>query len=279
MKKLIVFTALVVLMINSACNQNSYPSSQITFQSDSIANSQSNSNANLWQDETRVDAKTYPLVLYGSYMTADARINNQMSINVDVRGEDVETTVDRGFAVNLPPVGTTIEMDIVNCFGYLGTAKVTYNGLQFKAWTAELIPETKVANITERLLRCVDNPNDEFTRKYLSNSVFFVAPKNEKRKQIQNNKKPDWNVVFERIPYEWLKIAKLPRRNASKKQIEACVGDWADSDGDGAVDLLSICAVNDENITEANKPYEYMRVLQLVNGSWREVWQTVDTKD
>lgn len=278
MKKLIVFMSLLVLMINLGCNQNSYPSQKLTYQSDSNVNVQSNSNTGTRQAGGKVDA-IYPLVLYGSYITADARINNQMSVNVDIRGEDVEATRNRGFAVNLPPIGTTVEMDIVNCFGYLGTAKVTYDGLQYKAWTAELIPETKVADVKERLLRCVDDPNDEFTRNHLSNSVFFIAPRDDKRKQIQNNKKPDWNVVFEQIPYEWLKIAKLPRRNPSKKQIEDCIGHWADSDGDGTIDLVSICAVNEENITEAYKPYGYSRVLQLVNGSWREIWQTVDTKD
>ncbi len=267
----------LVSTTNFGCVEN-LSQSKSTNQSDLNVNSQLNSNV-ARQTENKIDEKSFPPVLYGSYLTADARINNQMSVIVDVRGEDVAATVARGFAVNLPPVGTTVEMDIINCFGYLGTAKVTYNGLDFKAWTAELIPETKVADANERLLRCVNDPNDEFTRKYLSNSVFFVAPRDMKRKQFHFDKKPDWNAVFERVPYEWLKLAKLPRRNAGKKQIENCVGNWADADGDGTIDLISICAVNEENFTEAGAPYEYMRVLQLVNGSWREIWQTVDTKD
>jgi hypothetical protein len=279
MKKVIIFISLLALLTNLSCDQNSYQSAPLNYQSDSMANTQINSKADNRQTESKIDLKNYPPVLYGSYMTSDARINSQMSVNVDVRGEDVETTLDRGFTVNLPPVKTTVEMDMVNCFGYLGTAKVTYQGLQHQAWTAELIPETKIADVEKQLLRCVDDPNDEFTRKYLSNSIFFVAPKDEKRKQIQYDKKPDWNLVFERIPFEWLKIAKLPRRNPTKKQIENCIGNWADSDGDGVIDLLSICAVNDENLTEAGSPYEYMRVLQLVNGNWRQLWQTVDTKD
>jgi hypothetical protein len=279
MKKLNILGSLIILITSLSCYQNSHLSSQLTDQSNAIINREVSSNSNTRQTENKTDAQVYPSILYGSYMTADPRIKNTASVNVDIRGEDVEATAGRGFAVNLPPVGTMVEMDVINCFGYLGTAKVTYQGLQHKAWTSEMIPETRVADIEQRLLRCVDNPNDEFTRKYLSNSVFFIAPKSEKRKQLQSNKKPDWNVVFEQIPYEWLKIAKLPRRNPSKKQIANCVTDWADSDGDGNIDLLSICAVNEENITEAGNPYEYMRVLQLVNGSWREAWQTVDTKD
>lgn len=278
MKKLFIFGFLSFSLINFGCRQNIISSPQLAYQSNSMVSTNLDSNTNVRQIESKANLTVYPSVLYGSYMTADARIQNRMSVNVDIRGEDIKTTINRGFAVNLPPIGTTVEMDIINCFGYLGTAKVTYHGLQHKAWSAEIIPETKVPDTAQRLLRCVDDPNDEFTRKYLSNSVFFVAPKDEKRKRVQNVKKPDWKQIISSIPYEWRKIAGLPKF-PTQKQADQCLGDWLDSDGDGSVDIITLCAFNEDSITESGNIWEYSRILQLVDGQWREIWQTVDTKD
>lgn len=278
MKKLIVFTFLSILIVNLSCRQKSFSSSQLAYQSNSNTNNYSNSNVDVRQPESKESALLYPTILYGNYLTADARIKNQMSVNVTVSDEDIRSTVSRGFAVNLPPVGTTVEMDILNCSGYLGTAKVTYQGLQNTAWTAEMIPETKVSDVEQRLLRCVADPNDEFTRKYLSNSVFFIAPKNEKRKQIKNVQKPDWKQIVSSIPYEWRKVARLPKF-PTEKQATQCIGEWLDSDGDGNIDIITLCAFNEDSITESGNVWEYSRVLRLVDGQWREIWQTADTKD
>lgn len=267
------------LLIATSCNVKSHtlsePSNQVGI------DSQANSNAASQQpDKIEPLSNQYPAVLYGSFYLRDARKNLQTTADVALRGEDVRATVGRGIDVNLPPIGTTIKMDVMNCAGYLGTVKVTYRGLQqiMEVWTAELMPETHVADLEQKLLQCADNPNDEFTRKYLSNSVYFIAPADEKRKQIVNVKNPDWKAIVPAIPYEWLKTAKLPR-SPNKKQAEECISDWLDSDDDGEIDILSLCAFNEESRLESGGIYQYSRILRLVNGSWREIWQTVDTKN
>ena len=277
-KLLSAAVVLQILLIASGCGVNSSTSAQLTNQPKT--NSSVNSNAALQPDKIEPLPNEYPSVLYGGFHLRDPRKNLQTTVDVALRGEDVRATVNRGFDVKLPPVGTIVKMDIMNCAGYLGTASVTYRGLQqiMEVWTAELISETKIADLEQKLLQCVDKPNDEFTRKYLSNSIYFIAPSDEKRKQIKNVKIPDWKAIVPTIPYEWRKVAKLPMF-PTKKQAEECISNWLDSDGDGEIDLLALCAFNEESVLESGGIYQYSRVLRLVNGSWREIWQTTDTKN
>ena len=226
------------------------------------------------QPLSELSSDEYPQILYGIISLRDAQKNMQTTLTIDVKAETVRQTLQRGFDVNLPPIGSTVKMDLMNCTGYLATANITFRGLnQEEVWTAELTEETKNTNFEPKLLECKENPNDEFTRKYLSDSIFFIAPSQEDRKKVRNVRNPDWKNILQTIPFEWRKIAKLSL-TATKKQTEECIGNWLDSDGDGKIDILTLCAFNDEN-----GGYIYERVLQLKDGSWREVWQTVDTKN
>lgn len=229
------------------------------------------------QSVSDLSPDNYPQILYGTISLHDAQKEISPMLTVDVKAETVRQTIRRGFDVDLPPVGSTVKMDVMNCTGYLATAHITYRGLnQAEVWTAELTAETKNLDFRAKLLECKENPKDEFTQKYLSNTVFFIAPADEKRKNVRNVKNPDWRIILPTIPFEWRKIAKLSL-TATKKQTEECIGNWLDSDGDGRVDVLTLCAFNEESKNENGAIHIYQRVLQLKDENWREVWQTTDT--
>lgn len=278
MGKLIVYLLLLLSSGALSCNSGSLTSAQLENKSAPTNNTQSNADFNTRQTETKVETSEYPPVLYGSLSFVDKQKNNRLIVRITPTGGDMEETINRGFDMKLPPTETTFKMDIMNCFGYLGTAKVVFHGLRHEAWTGELMPETDMAGLEQKMRRCVEEPNSEFNSKYLSNWVFFIAPTDEKRKQVQNVKNPDWKAIIPTIPYEWRKVAKLPMF-PTDKQAKECVENWLDSDGDGKIDILVLCALNEENTTESGSIWRYSRVLQMVNGRWRERWQTADTKD
>lgn len=104
------------------------------------------------KSETRIlselSSDEYPQILYGIFHLRDLRKNMETTLDVNINNETVRETVSRGFDVNLPPVGSTIKMDVMNCAGYLATAYVTYRGLnQEEVWTAELTEETKIRTL------------------------------------------------------------------------------------------------------------------------------------
>lgn len=267
MKTILVFIFLAAVAIGGACGSSERPASQ------SLPDASNNSSKTQVPDTAKLVAGTnYPAVLYGAIDT-DTLSERPPKITVSIRGEDVEMTQSRGFTANLPPVGTTVEMDVMNCRGYLGTAKVTYNGLHHKAWTPELIAETVPSDLEKRIKPCTSDPVRT------APNVFFIAPTDEKRRHLQTDKKPDWTPVLLGIPHEYLKTARLSAQTSKPAEIERCVTLWADSNSDQYPDLLGMCSINEESITEAGNPYEYLRILRYEGSRWQQIWQEVDTKD
>jgi len=248
-------------------NENSLPGSEKDKEIDDVKPNPSNTTLG------------FPHLLYGSFdATQKGKDINSVSVNTDY--STVKATADRGFNVMLPKVGTTIRMDMMNCYGYLATVKVEYHGWQQgKLWFAEIMPGTPVKDIKNRLLKCVDDPKDKFTLDYLSNSVYFISPASNVRQKVKNMRNPNWKQVLELVPYEWIKVAKISR-SPDKEQIDNCISDWLDSDGDGTIDIMSLCVVNEESVTESGNTWQYSRIIQLVDGNWRQVWQVgYETKD
>lgn len=274
----IVFCLLFSL---SAINCGSHSSAQSNNRVvNSTANGSENSKSNAVNAAPELTSEETPMILYGGFHLRDARKSFQTTLEVDLRGEDVAATVKRGVEVKFPPVGATVKMDVMNCAGFLGIAEVKFQGRDklTNVWTAELINESKVPDLEAKLLQCVEKPNEELTRKYPFNQVYFVAPTDEKRKQITNVQTPDWKTILPNIPEEFRQSAKLSKQPTAE-QINDCIGNWLDSDGDGAIDVLTLCAFNEKSRTENDSAYQFQRVLRLTNGKWREIWQTVDTKD
>ena len=202
-----------------------------------------------------------PSVLYGTIKYEDPAADGKMTVRSDVETSVVAETQGRGFKVKIPPQETVSEMDMLNCDGYIGTANVRFVGLNTTfPWEASLIANTLVSNIKERLEKCRHgSANPSF--------IFLVSPNPQNRKPYANIQ-PDRKTLIASIPFDWRNAAKLSKRS-SKKDIEENILNWADADGDGAVDILRITSQGD-----TDGSFGYSRVIQNVGGTWRQIWQT-----
>ena len=278
--KILSVVVLCVSLSAIGCGANSSAQSNNRAAVNDSRNAADNSKINSKIETPELTSEQLPMILTGSFLLRDARKNLQTTVSVDLRGEDVAATARRGVEMTFPPVGAPVKMDVMNCAGYLAAAEVKFHGREkvTDVWTAELIADSKIPDLEEKLLQCVENPKDEFARKYLSNSIYFIAPADAKRRQTVNVKNPDWKTILPTVPDEWRKAAKLSGA-PTERQIEDCIGGWLDSDGDGAIDVLTLCAFNEKSVTENGSVYQYSRILKLTDGKWREIWETANTKD
>ncbi len=266
-RRLSVIVSVWLLLFSNSCTSSSFSQNQMSLPL-KISNT---------PEIQKADQMS--LVLWGSISFKDLANDDRTTLRITPEKELIKYNQDRGMNIQLPAVGSAVEMDVMNCSEYLGTVKVTYTGEQQGTWKAETFPESSQDALEEKMLQCVDDPNDSFKRKYLSNQIYLISPSDTKRKTVKNIKNPDWNTIIQEIPYEWLKVAELPKKIDPKKSREY-FENWLDSDGDGKIDIFNIRAVNRNSYTESNRPYQYQRTLQRNNnGTWRQIWVGFDSKD
>lgn len=213
--------------------------------------------------------KDFPPVLFGTLKFADPANNGQMTLTGDVETGDIGATRSRGFAVMLPDSGATSEMDVLNCNGYLGKASVKFNDVTETSlpFSAELISEKTVSDLKQKMLECMEQPVDRHFANAPVNFVFFVRTGKETPKSVAGTK-PNWKDIIKSIPYEWRTASGL-RQNPTPREIKERIPDWADTNGDGTVDLIRITSKGD-----TDRSIDFYRILYLVEGEWQQVWQT-----
>lgn len=179
---------------------------------------------------------------------------------------------------NDPPynkTGTTIEVDIMNCAGYLISGqlyKEEDHGLSLRT-----IPETAAADAIEKIKQCDPNPEDEFS---LSIS-FAIAPANVNRKNIKVGT-VDTKKIYDSLPAnvkKWLEEDKVAYegeegkyyRRKEKGNLTLQDDNWTDIDGDGEIDLVSVSAVISPLDTEGDTS---SRIFMRINGKWKKIGYT-----
>lgn len=102
---------------------------------------------------------------------------------------------------------TQIEVDILNCAGYLGSGNISYKtkieGV-VPEWEISVDKETVAKDVVEKLKKCETNPDEK--GEYVSGNAFAVAPRNDNRR---NTKVGEVNTknLFTSLPKdtrEWL---------------------------------------------------------------------------
>jgi hypothetical protein len=169
-------------------------------------------------------------------------------------------------------IGTAIEVDIMNCAGYLISGKL--NNVDALGWRLETLPETAAKDAAEKLKQCAGS--DE---KFPNNYVFAVAPRDSSRSTIKIGS-VDTKKLYDSLPLEsrkWLeedkdiyKFNSLYRRK-EKKNLTLQNDNWTDTDGDGKIDLISISAVCEKDDSEGTSCNS---ILMLVEGKWVEIGST-----
>lgn len=169
-------------------------------------------------------------------------------------------------------IGTSIEVDIMNCAGYLISGRL--NNVDLLGWRLETIPETAARDAAKKLKQCAGSD-----KKFPDNDAFAVAPQNKNRKDIKIEA-VDTRKLYASLPRksrEWLeenkKIYKFSSsyRRKEKKNLTLRDDNWTDTDGDGKIDLVEISAVCDKDDSEGTT---CSSILMLINGKWVEVGST-----
>lgn len=169
-------------------------------------------------------------------------------------------------------IGTAIEVDIMNCAGYLISGKL--NNVDLLGWQLETTPETAAKDAAEKLKQCAGS--DE---KFPDNDAFAIAPQNEYRKNIKI-RAVDTRKLYASLPRksrEWLeenkKIYKFSSsyRREKKKNLTLRDDNWTDTDGDRKIDLVEISAVCEKDDSEGTT---CSSILMLVDGKWIEIGST-----
>lgn len=168
-------------------------------------------------------------------------------------------------------IGTAIEVDVMNCAGYLISGKLNY--VDALGWRLETLPGTAAADAIDRIQRC------ERDSEFPDYSAFAIAPRTGNRSNIKigsvNTKK-----LYASLPLKsrrWLeedkKIYKFSStyRRKEKENLTLQNDNWTDTDGDGKIDLVEISAVCEKDDSEGTS---CSSILMLIGGKWIEVGST-----
>lgn len=203
--------------------------------------------------------REYPMIFVGSINLEDGRANafeNQIwslaeSANRYVDGEPTfETDEDE-----------VIEVDIMNCAGYLGSAKAQYEGGNGLNWKVKFIPESVSADAPDKVKQCDANQKDD----YVESGAFAIAPRDIKREKIKIAK-VNTKRIFDSLPKQTREGLKNKYGSDVHKSGDISLeeDDWTDIDGDGTIDLIFVFSMYDvEHSTGV--------IMSLVNGKWKNV--------
>lgn len=165
---------------------------------------------------------------------------------------------------NESEAGKVIEVDIMNCAGFLGSARTKTTDKLF--WELKFIDASIAADAVEKVKRChTESYSDD---KAISGSVFAVFPRKSTRQSIKIDKTPDIKKVIASLPIETRKWAEIDVESINETLLKNMQSDWTDLDGDGTIDLLALdgeCAVKPEDSATCTK------ILYLTNGKWKEI--------
>lgn len=171
-----------------------------------------------------------------------------------------------------PKLDTEIEVDILNCAGYLASAKVVatkFEMVKRVGWNLVLVPDSIAPDALEKVKQCSDDPN----YKYPSSSIFVVATRDEKRKHIKLSELSG-ESLFSSLSWSiqsWANCGQsVDQKDCVRKEkniLSKIVGDdWADTDGDGKVDLMVVQG-NCNNTGD----YTCSKVLRWTGWRWVEI--------
>ena len=159
-----------------------------------------------------------------------------------------------------------VEIDIMNCAGYLGSATTTYR-MEGGMRKAKLIEKTVAKDAVEKIKQC--ESNNEMS----GNKVFGIAPRDDKRKSIKINKvdtKKIYNSLIKDVT-ELKKIADsekdtMAEITGAKGKLSLGEDNWTDLDGDGQIDLIEFHDTPCENENDT-----CTWIFRLIDGKWKDI--------
>lgn len=185
---------------------------------------------------------------------------------------------DRRYGEPFPEekVGTALEVDIMNCAGFLARAKAVRQDASYSAWELELIPESVTQDAAHKIKQC---DRDKAIGSIPGDSpgfAFALSPSLLERQTFKLEKPPDLAQLYASLPKElkqWLKAGEVKVGDETPRQKGRLnpkyYGDsWADINGDGTVDLIIVhskCDGTPEDDLTCGS------IWYLSNSKWREI--------
>ncbi len=162
--------------------------------------------------------------------------------------------------------------DILNCAGYIGQARLN-KALSPGYWELELIKETVRPDFEQAIKLCAGDEIQIDKAVLASSSAYAVYPSKPERKNIRSPKnltKADIKALYDSLSPEQKQWRATLNRDY-KPELKNTLEDnsfWADSDGDGKVDLIIIDGACDGT---SGGELICMKVLHRENGKWKQV--------
>ncbi len=179
----------------------------------------------------------------------------------------------------LDKMGIEIQVDVLNCGGYLFSAKASkykVENFDFEKWKIEVIPNTIAPDAVEKIKQCNYLSREKEADNFYSETC-AVAPSKDSRKNIKTQ--IDGRKVFASLP-KWTKrwLDQKIVKNASdccerseKGTVSTMEQDsWVDLDGDGEIDWLKVYAIDKEKLERKGDSFTVEFFLRRAKGKWIE---------
>lgn len=160
-----------------------------------------------------------------------------------------------------------IEIDIMNCAGYIASATTTYkmkNGMR----EVKIINETIASNAAQKIKQCsIENNGEIFVC-----DVFGITPRDGKRKNTQIGK-VDTKKLYDSLVRDIREIKKIekpedditPQLKGTKGSLSLGEDNWTDLDGDGQIDLIEF------HDTPCDEKDTCTWIFRLIDGKWKNI--------
>ena len=213
---------------------------------------------------SKSDSK-FPRVWVGLVSSDNGNINSSNSVWSG--GDDTPSDIPE--SEGGIKVGTTYEVDIMNCGGYIGSGEIAFikQGDFPPDWRLKVKPDTVASDGTKKIKQCDANTQDN----YVNSGAFAINPRNENRQNIKIGK-IDTRKVFSSLPKETQKSLQNKYGSSTHKKGELSASeedDWTDIDGDGEIDLVFVFSMYDVE-------HGGGAIMMLINGKWKDVGSVRD---
>ncbi len=238
-------------------------SAPVTVDNDYAENSNMTTNIKPKQSESPVSSpvKTKNSQSKMIIITGGINIENERLVAEGfVAGKEDKTDITAGMV-----------FDVLNCAGYIGQIRIfpqPDDGFEHYWQNVELVADSITPDSMEVVKRCAGNK--EFPN---ATGTYAIYPSKPERKNFRLTKQPtekDLKAIYDSLSPEQKKWRATKNNEREPQFYETLENDfnWASSDGDGKIDLITINgACNDIPRGELN----CLKILHLVNGKWEQV--------
>jgi hypothetical protein len=208
----------------------------------------------------------------------------------DINSQDKKVQIKNYVMLTNSPldkIGIEIEVDVLNCGGYLFSAtasKYKVEGFNEEDWKLNVHSETIATDAIEKIKLCNFSKREKEDESFFSRT-WAVAPQDKKRQNIKTQ--IDSDKVFLSLPKnvkDWLdqKIVSKPDECCERKMkgVVSVLEDdsWVDLDSDGNIDWLRVSGINKENLEIKGQNFTDVRFYQRKKNEWKEI-KTLQEKD